>query len=452
MDNRLLKTTNDEGGTFTAKLNGTETSTAHVSPVPNKAPGLITAEPGTAKEEAVYYKSKDDIAGTVSGLTRDYTNLNGGVGQDHENGEDWESLQAAEYPNNIIDAIMEGFFLEHQTSTYVSTSSFTVEGNQTPYYTKGRIVRINGSVIVTVVSSSYSSPNTTVVTNETTVPTPITSVEIGIDRKGATDLLTVLGLVDKTTAQTLSGPKTMTSPILNTPIITTPTVRNFDGWIDAAETWTYASANTINVASGAASKYAIGDRIKFTQTTVKYGVIVAVADTLLTIAVNTDYVVTNAAISANYYSHEASPIGYPTLFNYTPTWASSGTQPTLGNGTISGAFSILGKICHIVIKFTRGSTSSNGTGYSKFSVPVNATGSQEFIISGLLLKLGTWRLPIMGRANGSDAGVGYIGELHYGYGGTAAAPTATWIQEGGGGYALGNGDAIYLTGWYQIAI
>lgn len=192
MENRLLKTTNDEGGTFTAKLNGTETSTAHVSPVPNKAPGVITAEPGTSKEEAVYYKSKDDIAGTVSGLTRDYTNLNGGVGQDHENGEDWESLQAAEYPNNIIDAIMEGFFLEHQTCAKVTTSSFTVEGNQTAYYTAGRIIRINGSIILTVASSSYSSPNTTVVTNESTISAAITSVEIGIDRKGATNLFALI--------------------------------------------------------------------------------------------------------------------------------------------------------------------------------------------------------------------------------------------------------------------
>ena len=188
MDNRLLKTTNDEGGTLTAQLASTETSTAHVTPVPDKAPGLITAEPGTAKEEAIYYKSKDALAGTISGLTRDYTNLNGGVGQQHENGEDWESLQAAEYPNNLVDALMEGFFLEHQTSTYVSTSSFTVEGNQTPYYTIGRIIRLNGSIICTVVSSSYSSPNTTVTVNETTIPNPITSVELEIVPKAASNI------------------------------------------------------------------------------------------------------------------------------------------------------------------------------------------------------------------------------------------------------------------------
>ena len=78
-----------------------------------------------------------------------------------------------------------------------------------------------------------------------------------------------------------------------------------DGWTPADATWTYASASTITVPSGAASIYQKGDRIKWTQTTVKYGVIVAVADTLLTIAPNDTYAVTDAAISANYYSHQA---------------------------------------------------------------------------------------------------------------------------------------------------
>jgi hypothetical protein len=46
-----------------------------------------------------------------------------------------------------------------------------------------------------------------------------------------------------------------------------------------------------------------------------------VADTLLTILVNTDYVVTAVAISANYFSHELTPLGYPTWFAVVaPTW------------------------------------------------------------------------------------------------------------------------------------
>ena len=108
-----------------------------------------------------------------------------------------------------------------------------------------------------------------------------------------------------------------------------------DGWIPASESWSYASANTITVPSGAAAKYAVSDRIKFTQTTVKYGVIISVADTVLTIAVNTDHVVADAAISLNYYSHQANPVGYPHWFAITPSFVvstidnGSGGQPTI---------------------------------------------------------------------------------------------------------------------------
>ena len=163
---------------------------------------------------------------------------------------------------------------------------------------------------------------------------------------------------------------TLTSPVINTPTITTPTIRNYDGWIDAAETWTYASASTITVPSGAASKYAVGDRIKWTQTTVKYGVITEVADTLLTIAVNTDYVVTNAAITNNYYSHEASPIGYPHWFNYSPTlvWT-AGTAPS-GSPSVYNKFKIDGSSCTVDINhfgYTAGATVTAVT----ISLPVN---------------------------------------------------------------------------------
>lgn len=111
--------------------------------------------------------------------------------------------------------------------------------------------------------------------------------------------------------------------------INSPQIAGLDGWIPAGEAWAYASASTITVPTGAASRYAKGDRLKLTQSTVKYFVVVAVADTLLTIAVNTDYVVANAAISANFYSHQAAPLGYPDWFTFNSNpagWAATPTQ------------------------------------------------------------------------------------------------------------------------------
>lgn len=92
-----------------------------------------------------------------------------------------------------------------------------------------------------------------------------------------------------------------------------------DGWVDPSETWTYASATTITVPTGAASKYAVGDKIKLTQTTVKYFYVTAVADTLLTVTAGTDYTVANAAITSPYYSKVESPVGHPIWFADTPT-------------------------------------------------------------------------------------------------------------------------------------
>jgi hypothetical protein len=108
------------------------------------------------------------------------------------------------------------------------------------------------------------------------------------------------------------------------------------GWTDVSDTWTYVSANTITVPSGAASIYQIGDRIRFKQGGgYKYFVLIAVADTTLTILVNTDYTVANAAITDIYFSHQSNPIGYPGWFALAaPTFDvatydnAGGAQPT----------------------------------------------------------------------------------------------------------------------------
>jgi len=141
-----------------------------------------------------------------------------------------------------------------------------------------------------------------------------------------------------------------------------------DGWQPAKGSWSYASASTITVPSGAASLYQKGDRIKWTQTTVKYGVIVGVADTLLTIAVNTDHTVANAAITLNYYSHELNPIGYPTMFNYTPTL----TGAAILAGYESAKFSVLGNICYM--EFVAASRNLSGSaGEIRISLPITST-------------------------------------------------------------------------------
>lgn len=186
IDTKAIKPEDNQGGTFTQQLTVAEVTTAYVYPVPSEAPGVITAEPGTANEEAIYYKSKDDGAGTISGLTRDFTNLNGGTGIQHENGEDWEVFQSARYITNIIDILDEGFLQEQATVAKVDASNFTVVGNVTVLYNVGRVVRANqdNNYVGTITAASYSAGTglTTVTITGFTVPT-LTSIEYGLQPK-----------------------------------------------------------------------------------------------------------------------------------------------------------------------------------------------------------------------------------------------------------------------------
>lgn len=131
------------------------------------------------------------------------------------------------------------------------------------------------------------------------------------------------------------------------------TAGSTDGWTSTSDSWSYASATTITVPSGAASLYKKGDKLKFTQTTVKYFYITTVADTLLTVTGGSDYTVANAAISAISYSHVANPIGFPDYFNTTAISFSTTYLDDGAGGAITSAssrFNVQGAVCnHFVV-------------------------------------------------------------------------------------------------------
>jgi len=133
------------------------------------------------------------------------------------------------------------------------------------------------------------------------------------------------------------------------------------GWTSAGETWTYASASTITVPSGAASKYQKGDKIRFKQgATYKYFYIITVADTLLTVTGGSDYTVaTPTAITDNYYSHSENPLGFPIAgFALTaPTWTTTGTAFTNQPTNDAQSIRILNGICDIWGQITTHATS-----------------------------------------------------------------------------------------------
>lgn len=55
--------------------------------------------------------------------------------------------------------------------------------------------------------------------------------------------------------------------------------------------------------------------------------------------------------------------------SYSPAWTATTTNPTLGNGTLTGAYQELGRTVNVRIVLTVGSTTSAGTGVYSFSLP-----------------------------------------------------------------------------------
>jgi hypothetical protein len=214
-------------------------------------------------------------------------------------------------------------------------------------------------------------------------------------------------------------------------------VRN--GWINPNETWAYASANTITVPSGAVSRYSKGDKIKLTQTTVKYFYITAVADTLLTITGGNDYTLTNATITSNYYSHENSPIGFPSWFNFTPAFTAG---LTVGNATRTGKFTINNGVLNLRVSLIFGSTTSISSSVALI-FPVNSIFDFYHTISDVIYSHGGSVYPgtVYGGANNyvliasTRADVTYptIENL-------SATVPFTWA----------NGDAIYINLCYGV--
>ena len=132
-----------------------------------------------------------------------------------------------------------------------------------------------------------------------------------------------------------------------------------NGWLEIFDgLWTYASATTITVPTGAASIYAVGDQIRLKQGgAYKYCSVTTVADALLTVTGGTDYTVANAAITDAAFS-KGGGVGHPVWYNYTSiTWTCT-TSGTIVFTTTQCRFSVVGRKLTIVGTFVYSSRSS----------------------------------------------------------------------------------------------
>ena len=64
--------------------------------------------------------------------------------------------------------------------------------------------------------------------------------------------------------------------------------------------------------------------------------------------------------------------------SFSPSWTSTGTAPSLGNGTLTGSYMLVGETCFFRLLLSPGSTTTFGTGNYRFSLPVTAAGTVMF--------------------------------------------------------------------------
>ena|SRR3990167_3671024 len=147
-----------------------------------------------------------------------------------------------------------------------------------------------------------------------------------------------------------------------------PTVRT-DGWTDPIEVWTYVAADQFSTQGDTTAKYQVGTKLKWTQTTVRYGYVQSSSFgggiTTITIITDTDYVIANAAISANFYSYQENPQGFPAWFTYVPTFTGFSVAPT-----VAARFALNGRVC-FVTHYVSGAGTSNATTFT-VTLPLNA--------------------------------------------------------------------------------
>lgn len=133
--------------------------------------------------------------------------------------------------------------------------------------------------------------------------------------------------------------------------------------------------------------------------------------------------------------------------SFTPTWTSSGSAPSIGNGTLSGSYIKIGRTILFRVKFVGGSTTTWGTGNYFITLPVagysGIAANDGFALSGYMEDSAVKGYGVIG-ARMLDTSKFYVIVAD-----TAASSVGTWAATGP--FTWGTGDYWSATGFYEAA-
>lgn len=175
-------------------------ATVNNPPDANKLPTYLEIEPDSDAPETVRVIA---VSGNIITIERGvYT---GGVGTEHQANSVYKQKITSVHWDAIVAALESGYITEDPSQTFTrnSVTEFQIEDvDHTAYYQAGRILRVNGSTDCLVVGSSYTGGHTVVTVSGDNLPTPITSIELGIQPRDMTALSSLI--LDSLSVDTIS--------------------------------------------------------------------------------------------------------------------------------------------------------------------------------------------------------------------------------------------------------
>ena len=259
----------------------------------------------------------------------------------------------------------------------------------------GLYVRINGSTVGPL-SASGSGPASTVTTLYGSV-TGAGTVGASTTYAREDHTHTLSGFVDSSTDETIGGVKTFSGSLIASTASISGSITATAGRVG---NWTVSSSGISSgvITSGSAT---FNNLVTLASSSASSPFTITPGVAVTTNNANGDVWTTSAGMYVRINGATQSLLSDPGAWTaYTPTWAGATTNPVIGNGSVKGAYSVIGSTCHFWINVVFGTTTTFGSGVYTITLPILPnTNTNRLSFGGWIFQGGLYN--IIGHANNS---------------------------------------------------